>query len=91
MEALRGSLYMKWNKIDYSVYILSAWNMLDIACILLFFVGMILRSAASSATFETARVFLAIDFWLFGLRLLQIFCVFEKFGATLVMISRLVS
>ncbi|XP_053372803.1 transient receptor potential cation channel subfamily M member-like 2 [Mercenaria mercenaria] len=71
-------------------YITDTWNIVDIITIGLFIVGMILRFLPGADTFEAARVFLALNFVSFFLRLLHIFSVHKELGPKLVMIGRMV-
>lgn len=57
----------------------------------LFIIGIILRFLPYPSTFEAARVFLALNFVSFFLRLLHIFSVHKELGPKLVMIGRMVS
>ena len=72
-------------------YISDTWNIVDMITIVLFIIGMVLRFIPSSSTFEAARVFLALNFVSFFLRLLHIFSVHKELGPKLVMIGRMVS
>lgn len=72
-------------------YITDTWNIVDIITILLFIIGMVLRFLPHENTFEAARVFLALNFVSFFLRLLHIFSVHKELGPKLVMIGRMVS
>ncbi|XP_060577769.1 transient receptor potential cation channel subfamily M member-like 2 isoform X4 [Ruditapes philippinarum] len=71
-------------------YITDTWNIVDIITIVLFIIGMVLRFLPHSTTFEAARVFLALNFVSFFLRLLHIFSVHKELGPKLVMIGRMV-
>ncbi|XP_060580659.1 transient receptor potential cation channel subfamily M member-like 2 isoform X2 [Ruditapes philippinarum] len=71
-------------------YITDTWNIVDIITIVLFIIGMVLRFLPHSSTFEAARVFLALNFVSFFLRLLHIFSVHKELGPKLVMIGRMV-
>lgn len=72
-------------------YITDTWNIVDIVTIGLFIIGMILRFLPHAETFEAARVFLALNFVSFFLRLLHIFSVHKALGPKLVMIGRMVN
>ena len=72
-------------------YISDTWNIVDMITIVLFIIGMVLRFIPSPSTFEAARVFLALNFVSFFLRLLHIFSVHKELGPKLVMIGRMVS
>ena len=72
-------------------YISDTWNIVDMITIVLFIIGMVLRFIPSASTFEAARVFLALNFVSFFLRLLHIFSVHKELGPKLVMIGRMVS
>ena len=71
-------------------YISDTWNVVDIITIVLFIIGMVLRFIPSENSFEAGRVFLALNFVSFFLRLLHIFSVHKELGPKLVMIGRMV-
>ncbi|XP_052253944.1 transient receptor potential cation channel subfamily M member-like 2 isoform X2 [Dreissena polymorpha] len=71
-------------------YITDTWNIVDIITIGLFIIGIILRFLPYKNTFEAARVFLALNFISFFLRLLHIFSVHKRLGPKLVMIGKMV-
>ncbi|XP_052244809.1 transient receptor potential cation channel subfamily M member-like 2 isoform X3 [Dreissena polymorpha] len=71
-------------------YTTDTWNIVDIITIGLFIIGIILRFLPFKNTFETARVFLALNFISFFLRLLHIFSVHKRLGPKLVMIGKMV-
>jgi len=72
-------------------YITDTWNIVDMITIVLFIIGMVLRFLPYENTFEAGRVFLALNFVSFFLRLLHIFSVHKELGPKLVMIGRMVS
>ncbi|KAL3836664.1 hypothetical protein ACJMK2_022086 [Sinanodonta woodiana] len=80
---------MTW-KTKLLSYITDGWNIVDVITILLFVIGMILRSFEYSETLEAARVILAVNLITFFLRLLHIFSVHKELGPKLVMIIRMV-
>ncbi|KAJ8036464.1 Transient receptor potential cation channel subfamily M member 3 [Holothuria leucospilota] len=63
------------------------WNMVDVAMLLLFGVGLGLRF--SSLPIGTARIILALDLLIFYVRLLQSFTVSRNLGPKLIMIARM--
>ncbi|KAL4228805.1 Transient receptor putative cation channel subfamily M member 2 [Mactra antiquata] len=71
-------------------YVTDTWNIVDMITIGLFIIGTILRFLPYPSTFEAARVFLALNFVSFFLRLLHIFSVHKELGPKLVMIGRMV-
>ncbi|XP_064594682.1 transient receptor potential cation channel subfamily M member-like 2 isoform X2 [Liolophura sinensis] len=73
-----------------SSYLRDMWNLVDVLTILLFIIGMVLRSIPHSDTFEAARVILALNLITFFARLLHIFSVHKQLGPKLVMIGRMV-
>ncbi|XP_052804145.1 transient receptor potential cation channel subfamily M member-like 2 isoform X2 [Mya arenaria] len=71
-------------------YITDTWNVVDTLTIVLFIIGVILRFLPYESTFEAARVFLALNFVTFFLRLLHIFSVHKELGPKLVMIGKMI-
>ncbi|KAJ8036475.1 Transient receptor potential cation channel subfamily M member 3 [Holothuria leucospilota] len=63
------------------------WNMVDVATLLLFGVGLGLRF--SRVPIGTARIILALDLLIFYVRLLQSFSVSRNLGPKLIMIARM--
>ena len=73
-------------------YLHDTWNILDIATILLFVLGMILRLAPgpSSELLNAARVVLSINIITFFSRILHIFSISKQLGPKLSMIYQMV-
>ena len=64
------------------------WNQVDLLTLILFATGFVLRFF--EPTLEAARVILALDLFVFFLRLLNIFTLYRNIGPKLVMIARMV-
>ncbi|RDD40890.1 Transient receptor potential cation channel subfamily M member 1 [Trichoplax sp. H2] len=74
----------KWSeKLIY--WIKDVWNLFDISAILVFIVAFIFRNWF----IEVARILYGLDFIIFTLRLLQIFCIWPSHGPKLPMIGKM--
>ncbi|CAG5118818.1 unnamed protein product, partial [Candidula unifasciata] len=71
-------------------YFNDSWNILDIATILLFAVGMTLRFIDDDNFLSGARVILSINLIAFFFRILHIFSVNKQLGPKLVMINKMI-
>ncbi|XP_032880095.1 transient receptor potential cation channel subfamily M member 2 [Amblyraja radiata] len=67
------------------LYINSAWNLMDVAAILIFIVGLVCR--LFPATFYHGRVIFALDFIIYCLRLMHIFTVSKTLGPKIIMLE----
>ncbi|XP_033100606.1 transient receptor potential cation channel subfamily M member-like 2 [Anneissia japonica] len=70
-----------------SFWIADYWNKVDVATLILFTVGFIMRLINES--FAASRIVFAIDLMLFYIRLLQFFSVSKTLGPKLIMISKM--
>ncbi|XP_033624226.1 transient receptor potential cation channel subfamily M member-like 2 isoform X2 [Asterias rubens] len=93
-----GSLYLEelrqiaqgeansW-RVRFWYWITDYWNMVDLATLLLFAVGIALRFFENFVDY--ARIILALDLAVFYIRILQIFSVSKKLGPKLIMIAKM--
>lgn len=72
-------------------YITDPWNIVDVATIVIFVVGIMLRFLPYEETLEAARCVMALNLVIFFFRILHIFSVHKQLGPKLVMIGRMVS
>lgn len=72
------------------VYLAIFWNKLNALCILLFFIGCILRFIPSNGCFCSARIILAVALSLWYIRSLDVFSAVKILGPKLVMIGEMV-
>ncbi|XP_041921258.1 transient receptor potential cation channel subfamily M member 2 [Alosa sapidissima] len=69
------------------MYINDLWNILDVASILLFIIGLACRW--TSSTFYAGKVILCIDFIIFCLRLMAIFTISRTLGPKIIIVKRM--
>lgn len=72
-------------------YITDPWNIVDVATIVIFVIGIMLRFLPYQETLEAARCVMALNLVIFFFRILHIFSVHKQLGPKLVMIGRMVS
>ena len=72
-------------------YITDTWKIVDVATIVIFVVGIMLRFLPYEETLEAARCVMALNLVIFFFRILHIFSVHKQLGPKLVMIGRMVS
>lgn len=72
-------------------YITDPWNIVDVATIFIFVMGIVLRFLRFDSTLEAARCVMALNLVIFFFRILHIFSVHKQLGPKLVMIGRMVS
>ncbi|XP_078332506.1 transient receptor potential cation channel subfamily M member-like 2 isoform X3 [Crassostrea virginica] len=70
-------------------YITDPWNIVDVATIVIFVVGIMLRFLPYEETLEAARCVMALNLVIFFFRILHIFSVHKQLGPKLVMIGRM--
>ncbi|XP_071824925.1 transient receptor potential cation channel subfamily M member-like 2 isoform X3 [Apostichopus japonicus] len=89
MEEFRQVAHGESNSWKHRLYhwISDFWNMVDVATLLLFGIGLGLRFFPG--TFQAARIVLALDLMVFYMRLLQSFSVSKNLGPKLIMIARM--
>ncbi|XP_038076672.1 transient receptor potential cation channel subfamily M member-like 2 isoform X3 [Patiria miniata] len=74
-------------RIRFVSWLSEYWNIVDLAALILFGVGVALRF--NSATLDIARIILALDLLIYFVRLLQIFSIHKNLGPKLIMIQRM--
>ncbi|XP_071942447.1 transient receptor potential cation channel subfamily M member-like 2 isoform X2 [Antedon mediterranea] len=84
-QIAQGESHRWWLRLRF--WITDYWNLVDLATIILFSVGFVMR--LYTITFSAARVILAIDLMIFYIRLLQVFSVNKNLGPKLIMISKM--
>ncbi|XP_011433265.3 transient receptor potential cation channel subfamily M member-like 2 isoform X3 [Magallana gigas] len=70
-------------------YITDPWNIVDVATIFIFVMGIVLRFLPFDSTLEAARCVMALNLVIFFFRILHIFSVHKQLGPKLVMIGRM--
>ncbi|XP_062389613.1 transient receptor potential cation channel subfamily M member 2-like [Sardina pilchardus] len=70
------------------MYINDLWNILDVASILFFIVGLVCRW--TSTAFYAGKIILCIDFIIFCLRLMAIFTISKTLGPKIIIVKRMV-
>lgn len=70
-------------------YITDPWNIVDVATIFIFVMGIVLRFLPFTSTLEAARCVMALNLVIFFFRILHIFSVHKQLGPKLVMIGRM--
>ena len=75
-------------RIRFWNWVTDYWNMVDIATLVLFTIGVVLRFF--DQLLDYARIILAIDLAIFYIRILHIFSVNKNLGPKLIMIAKMV-
>ncbi|CAF1523950.1 unnamed protein product [Adineta ricciae] len=71
-------------------YVVSSWNLEDVAAVVCYLIGFIARFFMNESAFIVSKVFMSVDLILWSIRLLHLFSAYESLGPKLMMISRMI-
>jgi Ion transport protein len=86
-----GNFEFQMRSTKKSAYFTDRWNLLSMAAIITYIVGISLQHVENLYCFEAARIFRSLNFAILMYHLLQYLCILPFMGPLITMLSKLVS